>query len=183
MTTLIYNAAMRHGATRFGLKTLARAATILMLAGASALQAGCFATEPDVKAALQVTEDVSGWFDAGIVNGQNKLVPEIAFRVKNVADRAVTNVSFNVVFKVVSDTQELGAAYLQGIDSKGLGPGQMSPEFVGRSQLGYTSQEPRVQMLQHTQFKDVEVEIFAKHGPANWVSLGKFTVKRQLITQ
>jgi hypothetical protein len=40
-----------------------------------------------------------------------------------------------------------------------------------------------VQMLQHSQFRDVEAEIFAKHASANWVSLGKYTIKRQLITQ
>lgn len=170
MTTLIYNATMRHVA-------------VFVLVGAALLQAGCFRTEPDVKTALHVSEDASGWFDAGIVNGQNKLVPEIAFRVKNTADRPVTNVSLNVVFHVVNDPQELGSSYLQGLDSNGLPPGQTSQQFVGRSELGYTSQEPRVQMLQHSQFRDVEAEIFAKHGPANWVSLGKFTVKRQLITQ
>ena len=78
---------------------------------------------------------------------------------------------------------ETGSAYLSGIDTKGLPPGQTSQEIVGRSELGYTSQEPRVQMLQHSQFRDVEAEVFAKHGPANWVSLGKYTIKRQLITQ
>jgi hypothetical protein len=155
----------------------------VLLAMAMVLQSGCGANEPDAKAALQVAETVSGWYDAGVVNGQNKLVPEIAFRVKNGADRSISNVSFNVVFKVVNDQQVLGSAYLSGIDTKGLPPGQTSQEIVGRSELGYTSQEPRVQMLQHSQFRDVEAEIFAKHGPANWVSLGKYTVKRQLITQ
>jgi len=171
MTTLIYNASMRH------------VASIVLLALATLLPAACGSSEPDVKAALQVTEDVSGWYDMGIVNGQNKLVPEIAFRVKNGADRPISNVSFNVVFKVVNDQQVLGSAYLSGIDTKGLPPGQTSQEIVGRSELGYTSQEPRVQMLQHSQFRDVEAEVFAKHGPANWVSLGKYTIKRQLITQ
>jgi hypothetical protein len=170
MTTLIYNASMRYVA-------------VFLLVGAALLQAGCFGSEPDVKTALQVSEDASGWFDAGIVSGQNKLVPEIAFRVKNTADRPVSNVSLNVVFHVVNDPQELGSSFLQGIDTNGLPAGQTSQQFVGRSELGYTSQEPRVQMLQHSQFRDVEAEIFAKHGPANWVSLGKFTVKRQLITQ
>ena len=171
MTTLIYNASMRH------------VASIALLALATLLPAACGSNEPDVKAALQVTEDVSGWYDMGIVNGQNKLVPEIAFRVKNTADRAITNTSFNVVFKVVNDQQVLGSSYLAGIDSKGLAPGQVSADIVGRSELGYTSPEARVQMLQHSQFRDVEAEIFAKHGPANWVSLGKYTIKRQLITQ
>jgi hypothetical protein len=171
MTTLIYNASMRH------------VASIVLLALATLLPAACGSSEPDVKAALQVTEDVSGWYDVGLVNGQNKLVPEIAFRVKNTADRAITNTSFNVVFKVVNDQQVLGSSYLAGIDSKGLGPGQVSQDIVGRSELGYTSPEARVQMLQHSQFRDVEAEIFAKHASANWVSLGKYTIKRQLITQ
>ncbi len=179
MTTLIYNASMRHVAKR----VVVRAASVLLLASATLLTTGCSSNEPDVKAALQITEDVSGWYDMGIVNGQNKLVPEIAFRVKNVADRPVTNTSFNVVSKVVNDSQVLGSSYLAGIDSKGLAPGQVSAEIVGRSELGYTSPEARVQMLQHSQFRDVEAEVFAKHGSANWVSLGKYTIKRQLITQ
>ena len=182
ISALIYNARMRHAAKRLA-QRLAPGAGALMLAGATLLQVACGSNEPDVKAALQVAEDVSGWYDAGIANGQNKLVPEIAFRVKNAADRSVSNVSLNVVFHVVNDPQELGSAYLQGIDTKGLAAGQTSQEFVARSQLGYTSQEARVQMLQHSQFKDAEAEIFAKHASANWVSLGKFTIKRQLITQ
>ncbi len=178
MTTLIYNALMRDVAKR-----LVTGTGILVLAAAACLQTACRGDEPDVKTALQATEDTSGWYDAGIVNGQNKLVPTLAFRAKNVADRTISNASFNVVFRVVNDPQELGAAYLSGIGSKGLPPGQTSSEFVARSQLGYTSPEPRTQMLQHSQFKDVEAEIFAKHGSANWVSLGKFVIKRQLITQ
>ncbi len=162
---------------------LAAGVGILALAGASGLQIACGSKEPEVKTAMQVVEDVSGWYDSGIVNGQNKLVPEVAFRVKNVANAPVSNIDFNVVFHVLNDPQELGAAYLRGIDTKGLPPGQTSAQFVARSQLGYTSQEPRVQMLQHSQFKDVEAEIFAKRGSENYVSLGKLTIKRQLITQ
>jgi hypothetical protein len=179
MTTLIYNASMRHVAKRMVVRT----ASVLLLASAALLPAACGSNEPDVKAALQVAEDVSGWFDMGIVNGQNKLVPEIAFHVKNVADRPISNVSFNVVFKVVNDQQVLGEKYLSGIDSKGLPPGQVSQQVIARSELGYTSPEARVQMFQHSQFRDVEAEIFAKHGPANFVSLGKYTIKRQLLTQ
>ncbi len=178
MTTLIYNAAMRDVANR-----LAAATALLLLLGALVVQAGCRSNEPDVKSALQITDSVSGYFDAGIVNGQNKLVPTIAFKAKNGADRTVSNVSFNVVFKVVNDPQVLGSSYLQGIDSKGLAPGQTSADFVARSDLGYTSPEPRMQMLQHSQFRDVEAEVFGKHGSENWVSLAKYTIKRQLITQ
>jgi hypothetical protein len=178
MTPLIYNASMRYVANR-----LAARAGMLVLLGALVAQAGCRSNEPDAKTALKIDESVSGWFDAGIVNGQNKLVPTVAFKAQNVADRAISNVSFNVVFKVVNDPQVLGSSYLQGIDSKGLAPGQSSADFVARSELGYTSPEARTQMLQHSQFRDVEAEIFGKHGSDNWVSLAKYTVKRQLITQ
>jgi hypothetical protein len=176
MTTLIYNASMRHVANR-----LAASAGIVLLVSAALLQVGCGPKEPDVKAALQVSESVSGWFDNGIVNGQNKLTPTLSFKVKNVADRPVTNITFNIVFKVVGDQQVLGSSYLRGFDS--LEAGQTSTDFVGRSDLGYTSPEPRLQMLQHSQFKDVEAEVFAKRASENFVSLGKYTIKRQLITQ
>jgi hypothetical protein len=176
MTTLIYNASMRHVFHR-----LAARAGILLLASAALLQVACGPKEPDVKTALQVSESVSGWFDNGIVNGQNKLTPTLSFKAKNVAEAPVSNVTFNVVFKVVGDQQVLGSSFLRGIDT--LPPGQTSTDFVARSDLGYTSPEPRMQMLQHSQFRDVEAEVFAKHGSENFVSLGKFTIKRQLITQ
>ena len=39
--------------------------------------------EVDLKQALQVTDVTTGWFDAGIVDGKNKLVPSITFRLRN----------------------------------------------------------------------------------------------------
>jgi hypothetical protein len=176
MASVIYNAHMRHVAKRVTVGV-----GLALVASASLLLAGCNRHEPDAQKALQLTDVESGWYDAGIVNGQNKLVPTISFRVKNVADQPITNVSFNAVFKVVDDPKELSSSYLKGIDA--LPPGQTSQPLVARSQLGYTSPEPRLQMLQHSQFKDVQVEVFAKHGAEQWANLGKYVIKRQLITQ
>jgi hypothetical protein len=175
LTMVSYNAGMRHSAKRWG------GVWLMVMLCAAALQVGCSQNEPDVAKALQLEDVESGWFDAGIVNGQNKLVPTVSFRVKNVADRPLSYVSFNTVFKVIGDPKELSASYLKGFDT--LKPGDSSQPMVARSSLGYTSPEPRLQMLQHSQFKDVEAEVFAKHGSNQWVSLGKYTVKRQLITQ
>ena len=52
-----------------------------------------------------------------------------------------------------------------------------------RSLLGYTGEQPRNQMLQHTQFKDVQVELFAKHGSDQWVKLAQYKIDRQLLTR
>ena len=60
---------------------------------------------PDLKASLQVTDVASGWFDAGIVDGKNKLVPSVTFRLKNVSTAEIPYVSLNIIFKLV-DTGE-----------------------------------------------------------------------------
>lgn len=145
------------------------------------LHLACSPQEPDAVQALQVTDVVTGWLDAGIVNGQNKLVPTITFRVKNGADGKLTYVSFNTVFRVLNDPEELGAALLKGIDGNGLGPGESAGPYVARCQLGYTSPAPRMEMLQHSLFRDAQVEVFAKHRSGGWRKIGEYKIQRQLL--
>ena len=52
-----------------------------------------------------------------------------------------------------------------------------------RSDLGYTSEAPRMTMLQNSQFKDAQVQVYAKHGSQQWVRLAEYTIQRQLLTQ
>jgi hypothetical protein len=137
----------------------------------------------DVKQALQVTNVVTGWFDAGVVGGKNKLVPTVAFQVKNVAARPVRYVQLNAVFRVIGDQEELGSMFVKGIGGDGLAPGASSEAYVLRSALGYTGEQPRHEMLEHGQFRDAKVEIFAKHASEQWVKLGEYTIARQLLTQ
>jgi hypothetical protein len=145
--------------------------------------AGC-GREGDVREALQVTEVVTGFYDVGIVEGRkNKLVPSISFQVKNGSGDSISSVQFNAVFRVVGDEEELGSAFVRGIDAGGLAPGGSVGPFVLRSSLGYTGEQPRAQMLQHKDFKDVQVEIFAKHGSRQWAKLGEYKIERQLLTQ
>ena len=42
---------------------------------------GCGGPTVDVSQGLQVVDIASGWFDVGLVGGQNKLVPSITFKV------------------------------------------------------------------------------------------------------
>jgi hypothetical protein len=135
----------------------------------------------DAKEALVVTDVVSGWFDAGIVGGKNKLVPSISFRVENKAASTIHSVQFNAVFRVIGDAEELGSAFVRGISAEGLAPGAKTEPFTLRSALGYTGEQPRSQMLQHSEFRDAQVQIFAKHGSKQWVQIGEFKVDRQLL--
>ncbi len=83
-----------------------RAGLLLTLAFACVVHLGCGGPEPDVKQALQLTDVVTGWFDAGIVNGQNKLVPTITFKA---AQRQPEDHLRHLqpVFRVVNDPEEL----------------------------------------------------------------------------
>ena len=61
----------------------------------AALAAGC-GSRVDLKQALKITDISGGWYDAGIVNGKNKLVPSVTFRIEKPADvtvRPLWNVS------------------------------------------------------------------------------------------
>jgi hypothetical protein len=144
--------------------------------------AGC-GPDIDVGEVLEVRNAITGYADLGIVDGKNKLVPSVSFQVRNKGDQPVSNVQLNAVFRVIGDQEELGSALVRGIGPDGLGPGQESPPFVLRSALGYTGEQPRAQMLQHSEFRDVQVELFAKHGSRQWVKLTSVKVDRQLLTR
>ena len=62
--------------------TLARACAAAALA-LSLGAAGCSAPDVDVAKVVKMGELTSGWFDVGIVDGQNKLVPSASFTVVN----------------------------------------------------------------------------------------------------
>jgi len=158
-----------------------RPGLIALALTAASLTAAC-GDRVDVKTGLQVTDVVTGWYDAGIVGGKNKLVPAVSLRVKNVANARIRFVQLNSVFRVVGDQEELGSMFVKGIGGDGLAPGASTEPFVFRSALGYTGEQPRHELLEHRQFRDAKVEVFAKHGSEQWVKLGEYPVARQLLT-
>ena len=128
----------------------------------------CSSKPVDLSTGLQVSDVSTGWFDAGLVNGQNKLVPWVSFKVKNVSDQSLIALQVNALYRRVNEPDEWGSAFLRVTGSDGLAPGQSTSALVAKSQLGYTGSEPRKQMLQNAQFVDAKVELFAKYGSAQW---------------
>lgn len=169
---------MRARALRGRLRVLP-AATLLL---ASSLGTSC-GPPVDLKTSLQVGEVTTGWFDQGIVDGQNKLVPSIAFTLTNTSDRDISSVQLNVVFRRAGEADEWDAVFMRGLGTDGLAPGASTSQLVVRAKLGYTGDQPRAQMLQHPQFVDAKARIFAKHGSAQWVELGDFPIERRLLVE
>ncbi|HKE82897.1 MAG TPA: hypothetical protein VKB50_04050 [Vicinamibacterales bacterium] len=132
---------------------------------------------------LTITDVHTGWYDVGIVDGMNKIVPSITLRLKNVSGESISRVQINAVFRQNGDDKAWSAPFVRGIGPDGLAPGATGQELVLRGDRGYTSIEGRLKMLQHSQFVDARVQIFGKHGSRTWVKLGEFQIDRQLLTE
>ena len=137
----------------------------------------------DITQILTVNDAKTGWYDAGVENGMNKLVPSVVLTLKNSGSQPITNVQLNAVIRRVGETEEWGGAYVKVIGANGLAPGASTKPIVLRSNLGYTGIEPRVQMLKNKQFVDAQVQVFVKHGGEQWVKLHEWPVTRELLTQ
>jgi hypothetical protein len=138
----------------------------------------------DLKQDLQVADTSTGWFDAGIVDGKNKLVPSITFVLKNASDHEVNSVQLNLAFWRKGEDGEFDDAFLQtAIDSTGLAPGAQSAPITLRGSVGYTGEQPRLEMLQHSAFVDVTARLFVKRGSSVWIQLGEFPIERRLLTR
>jgi hypothetical protein len=146
----------------------------------------CVACGPtvDLSKGLQVLNVSTGWFDAGIVNGQNKLVPSMSFELRNASSQRLLVLQVNALFRRVTEKEEWGSGFLTVVGSEGLAPGATTPALTVRSQNGYTgADQTRDDMLHNSQFVDAEVELFAKYGSTQWKRIGEYPVARRLITK
>ena len=157
--------------------------TLQVLLVAVATFAGCNRGVDPTKA-LVATDVVTGWYDAGIVEGKlNKLVPSISLKLRNTSDSSLRSVQINAIFKRVNETEMWGEHFGWAVQSQPLAPGSTTDDLVLRSGLGYTGEQPRLQMLQNKEFVDARVEIFLKQGSRVWAKLAEFPIERQLLTQ
>jgi hypothetical protein len=153
-----------------------------VLVAAALASAGC-GEKVDLTSGLQVEEVSTGWLDTGVQGGQNKLVPSVTFKLKNVSDQPLSVLQANVIFRRVNEDTEWGSGFVPVTGSEGLKPGETSKPLLVNSQLGYTGTEPRQQMLANSQFVDAKVLLFAKYASTQWVKVGEYPVARKLLSQ
>ena len=165
---------------------------ILATAALVALVAPAWGCSPpvDLKQALQVTDVTSGYFDAGVVDGKNKLVPSVTFRLKKSVEDSLRPLSINVSFKQLPQAgtavppgspaeTDWDEVFLQNVPFEG----QQSAPLTFKTKNGYTADPPqtRADILKHRLFQDVRVHVFAKHSASQWVEIATFDVPRQLL--
>ena len=170
---------------------------------------GCGGPRVDLGTALEVEDITTGWLDVGVDDyGRNKLVPTLSFRLANVSMESVRTLQLNGIFRrclvayagqpepvsevspadpesgtCAGEIQEWGSSFMRAVGREGLESGAATEPFTMESALGYTGEQPRLEMLQHRQFVDVKIELFVKQGSEQWVKLGEYSVERQLLTQ
>ncbi|MEZ5286285.1 MAG: hypothetical protein R2712_16045 [Vicinamibacterales bacterium] len=155
---------------------------LMGLALLAAASAGCRPSVNPVEV-LEPVDVVTGWFDAGIVEGKNKLVPSISLKLRNKSPEDVRSIQINAIFRRVGEMEMWGEHFGWAVERDGLAPGDSTKELVLQSALGYTGDQPRLQMLQNSQFVDAKVELFLKQGSQVWTKLAEYPVQRQLLTR
>ena len=134
----------------------------------------------DVKQALQVTDVTTGYFDAGVQDGKNKIVPNFSFRLRNTSDQDLSAISLNVVFKFADNGDIHDEVFKQRIafDNK------QTELITIRSQTGFTGDPPqsRLDMLQNSFFRDMDAVILVRQPSAQWVELHRVRLERKLLT-
>jgi hypothetical protein len=149
---------------------------------AMALAAGSCSKPVDLKQALELTDMSGGWFDAGVVNGRNKIVPSATFRLRKKSPVDFDRVSVNALFRAADGKEsELdNDVFVQRVDFAG----EQTEPITIRANNGYTAEPPqsRADMLKHTQFRDMRVQVLVKVGSSQWTDLGWIDIKRQLLT-
>jgi hypothetical protein len=158
----------------------------LLLAAICAAAASC-SRSVDVKQALEVVDASSGWYDAGIVGGKNKIVPSVSFRLKKKSDADLAGVALNVVFRHpaapgTNTEEDWDEVFIQRAEFEGADQTNM---LTVRTEKGYTGDPPqsRLDILRNSQFRDVRARIFAKYSSSQWVEIGAVDVQRQLLVQ
>jgi hypothetical protein len=158
---------------------------------AAVVAAGC--SKPvDLKQALQVVDPVTGYHDAGVVEGRNKIVPTVTFRLKKSTEDSLRPLSINVAFKKLPPAGTAvapGAPTEEDWDEKFVQSvpfdGNQTAPLTFQAAAGYTADPPqtRADMLKNRYFQDVRVHVFAKHSASQWVEIATFDIPRQLLAQ
>ena len=158
----------------------------LLLVALAASAASCNRSV-DIKQALEVVDVSSGWYDAGIVEGKNKIVPSVTFKLRKRPGADLSVIALNIAFRYVpapgSNVEEPWEDFfLQRAEFK---DGNETDPLVVRLPNGYTGEPPqsRLEMLKNSQFRDVRARIFAKYSSSQWVEIGAVDVQRQLLVR
>lgn len=154
---------------------LAAAFALLLAVGA----ASCGRSDAEVLKDVAVVDTIGGWYDFGVVDGMNKLVPSITFKLKNTGTRPIGNVQIMVSFWLAGDDGETDSTQVRGITND-LASGGTTEAIQVNGAYGFKIAAPRNEAFTNPVFRDATAKLFGKRG-GKIVPLGEFKLERRLI--
>ena len=159
---------------------------LLLMIPLACAGASC-ARSVEIKEAVEIADGSGGWYDAGIKDGKNKIVPSVSFRLRKTQDVDLRGVALNVVFRHPApadstEAEDWDEVFIQNAE---FSEGNQTAVLTVRPEKGYTGDPPqtRMEIMQHSGFRDVRAHVFAKASSTQWVDIGTIDVPRQLITR
>ena len=132
---------------------------------------------------LELQDITSGYFDEGVVNGENKIVPTVSFKLRNKGTSDVSTVQTNTIFQIEGKDGPMDEVLTRAIDTNGLAPQQSTNNLTVQSKIGYTGRQPRAEMLTNSLFQDVRARVYGKSGSGSWTLLGETVIQRRILTR
>ena len=135
----------------------------------------------DLTKALEVTDLLTGYYDDGVKDGKNHLVPSISFRLHNKeTTKSIGPVQLSVSFWKAGEDGEWDSVVVQGISGKGLAAGASTDSILVRGTVGYNLEGARADLFTHSKFKDVTAKLFASQA-GDIVPIGQFKLDHTII--
>jgi hypothetical protein len=134
---------------------------------------------PDLHA-LKVIDIVSGYYDAGLKDSKNYLVPSVTFRLENSGAVGITGLELNVGYWRDGADGEWDSTLVQRIGNDTIPAGGKSDPVTVRCPVGYTLDGARADFFANTVFRDVTAKIFGHRG-GTIVPLGEVKLERQIL--
>lgn len=134
----------------------------------------------DLSKALEVTDLLTGYYDDGVKEGKNHLVPSISFKLRNRGTTTIGPVQLSATFWKTGDDGEWDSLLVQAILAKGLAAGATTDSILLRANVGYNLEGARVDLFSHSLFKDITAKLFA-HQAGGIFPLGQYKLDHSII--
>ena len=118
----------------------------------------------DIAKSITVTDVISGYYDNGLKDGKNYLMPSITFRLANSAPASLTGLELTVAYWQDGKDGEWDSVLVQRIGNDTIPANGKSDPVTVRGTVGYTLEDVRNNLFINSHFLDVTAKIFGRRG-------------------
>lgn len=159
----------------------------LRLAGTAAVALGLVvysllgSAHVDLATSVRVEDVAGGWSVTTAGDGRTRLLPTVSFQLRNVSTEPLASVQVNVIFRRVGEQDVWSDVVRYAINTRALASGIATEPIVAQAPIGYTGDDATSTLLNHSEFVDSAVSIYARHGAEGWTYLGEYPLPRQIV--